>query len=476
MSLTKVSYSMIEAAPVNVADFGAVGDGVTDDTAAIQAAINSISEFQSGEIVFAPGKGYLVTDTISTNNRFLKISGNKAGLRIDASFTGTYVLEVINGLCTIEDLGINKGTAVVADGAIKVSGIRHRFNRVSVNDGTWVKCIHLIDCKESTFENIRIDNAPLTKTGTIFYLDYSVNNQITSCMLGYAQYGVFCSGVNHPTFSYRSEGLVFTDNITVFCDIAVRADAVTSLHVDNCVLDFCKLSGVSVANGITLFVSNTWIANESGSTSFAGIVAGSGFSGVNIHNNYFLANATGAGQDAFSSNATYLKATNNHIKDFNAGTINGSTSYVFGNTIQGSGTAFAGSAPVFTIGNGTFSVPNGFVIGSTTLPGQWNRNNIREYVDVKTGIAVTGAAENLLFSNYGGVPTMGHIYVQETGTSNYFIGVWYKQNVAATPVVTLLANSALTFSSANANGTVIMAGFTTPTSLKYTATIMAVHN
>lgn len=38
MSLTKVSYSMISGAPVSVNYFGAVGDGVTDDTAVIQAA------------------------------------------------------------------------------------------------------------------------------------------------------------------------------------------------------------------------------------------------------------------------------------------------------------------------------------------------------------------------------------------------------------------------------------------------------
>lgn len=42
MSLTKATYSMINGAPVNALDYGAVADGVSDNTAAIQTALSKI--------------------------------------------------------------------------------------------------------------------------------------------------------------------------------------------------------------------------------------------------------------------------------------------------------------------------------------------------------------------------------------------------------------------------------------------------
>lgn len=62
MSLTKVSYSMIDGALANVRDFGAVGDGVADDTAAIQAAIDSVNKLGT---VFFPNGTYKITDTLN---------------------------------------------------------------------------------------------------------------------------------------------------------------------------------------------------------------------------------------------------------------------------------------------------------------------------------------------------------------------------------------------------------------------------
>lgn len=59
MALTKVTYSMIDKAPVNVYDYGAKGDNTTDDSAAFQAAIAVCESTKrtlyipEGEYVFA---------------------------------------------------------------------------------------------------------------------------------------------------------------------------------------------------------------------------------------------------------------------------------------------------------------------------------------------------------------------------------------------------------------------------------------
>lgn len=62
MALTKASYSMISGAYINVLDYNAVGDGVADDTIAIQ---NAIDAAVGNQLVFFPAGIYKITDTIN---------------------------------------------------------------------------------------------------------------------------------------------------------------------------------------------------------------------------------------------------------------------------------------------------------------------------------------------------------------------------------------------------------------------------
>lgn len=93
MALTKVTYSMIEGAPISVLDYGAVGDGVADDTASIQSAIDALA-LQGGELVFPPGTYKITAPITKAFGDSLNIAIRGYGAKIDATAVST--LNVIN--------------------------------------------------------------------------------------------------------------------------------------------------------------------------------------------------------------------------------------------------------------------------------------------------------------------------------------------------------------------------------------------
>lgn len=73
MSLTKVSYSMINGAYVNVLDYGADPTGAVDSSAALQAAINAAA----GRVVYAPAGTYRINTQLTYNTTTVLSAGLK---------------------------------------------------------------------------------------------------------------------------------------------------------------------------------------------------------------------------------------------------------------------------------------------------------------------------------------------------------------------------------------------------------------
>ena len=144
---------------VSVKDFGAVGDGVTDDTAAIQAAIDSVATSASVTLtVNIPDGNYLVTDTIEVLKRNVYLVGqSEAGTKIKFRPSseipciemGTRTSYTLNlGITNLTVEGADpSGTSVGSHGILlntphfaTLENVRViRFNKPSVSNGIYIR-------------------------------------------------------------------------------------------------------------------------------------------------------------------------------------------------------------------------------------------------------------------------------------------------------------------------------------------------
>jgi hypothetical protein len=337
---------MITGAPVNVKDFGAAGDGSTDDYAAIQAAVDSIS---SSGTIFFPAGNYTISAHISIVNKAILIEGNNATITTTATSDYT-ILYVDSSNCTIQNLTFQKPSALSC-AAIDIKGDNHTLRNLNGgNNQIWSSFIYAEGVRQSQFSEIYCTNDTTNLTGSIFKFDYGVNNTISNCFIGFCQYGVYFTSVAHPTSSYHSEGFDISGLNCVYAQTAINGNYITQLSLVNSILDFCKYGGVWVTNGVSAIVSGNWIASDASSdASYIGVNCHVNYSGFLVSGNTFLANS--AFGQAINAASAYTRIIGNLFVDIPGGGGGSGSTTVIGNTYSGV------SATQFTIAGGVYIDP-----------------------------------------------------------------------------------------------------------------------
>jgi parallel beta-helix repeat protein len=172
MSLTKVSYSMIQGAEVNVLDFGAVGDGVANDTAAIQAAITSMA-VTGGNLVFPDGN-YKITSTVTLSsnvnyiaqgNAIITLAVTEIGLQIPNA--GTRI--TINGF-TISGVSSRAISSTIGGTCSRITIINNTISGATLAGAGYTSGVFLTNASDCVIENNSFSNNGVG-TGTVFSAD-----------------------------------------------------------------------------------------------------------------------------------------------------------------------------------------------------------------------------------------------------------------------------------------------------------------
>ncbi len=249
MSLTKVTYSMIQGAVANVKDFGATGDGTTNDTVAIQAAIDSLSA--TGGTVFFPTGEYRIARSIGTNDRWgvkvvnsnITLAGTGAGSKLRRFNTDISTLALAYPIVFVgtPDSNVAAATENVTIQNLKFIGenTRHSTSGSTIHD--FRNAIEVKNTKNLVVQNnlfTEIDSAVIYYQGpyesdevnVVFYnTTKSYNSKFidNSCIAN--AHAVFGRGIIHAIVWRGVDFCEVNRNYFEWCDDCVSGEGTYSL-------------------------------------------------------------------------------------------------------------------------------------------------------------------------------------------------------------------------------------------------------
>lgn len=142
---------------LNAEVWGAKGDGTTNDSTAINAAIAAIQSVKGGVILLTPGKTYAIANTLTISNNGVKIKGNAGG-------TNHHVITPPLSAPILKWTGATGSTAItilapfgsVSNGVLQgvgIEGVIIDGNNIATTDGLLIRSL-----SNGAFTDLRIRN------------------------------------------------------------------------------------------------------------------------------------------------------------------------------------------------------------------------------------------------------------------------------------------------------------------------------
>jgi hypothetical protein len=223
MSLTKVTYTMIEGSVANVLDFGADPTGVVDSLAAIDLALAS-----GAKQVYFPKGTYKTTATIDRPNT-VKMYGDGAFASTIVAYQNNSIIRtapaVLSGDAynSMEDMGVKNAPSFNSAIGIELQNLNQpSFKRIRIEQGPVIGMRHIF-VLNGEFEEITIVDC--TDVGLYVFgnvgLAEANNRNIFQCM----------------NMTYNDRGIVVDDTgglNNVFNDVAIEACTSYPVEISNC--------------------------------------------------------------------------------------------------------------------------------------------------------------------------------------------------------------------------------------------------
>ena len=229
---------------VTVKEFGATGDGTTDDTASIQLALNKIAN--GGTLIFPTGD-YKISAAMSiTLNGYVIIKGIGATITSIISDASTLGIFTITGASTYSvkfDGLVIKGTASVSGG---VSGVK------------------LISCKNSTIENC--ETRQLSGNGIFVDLgsDVTISNNV---LISNKTSGIYVTNTSNVLVDgnyVEDNGVLGSGNGYGITMATSTTAANKNIIISNnkCINPIRK--GIDIHSGIGVLIVGNYVVNSTG--------------------------------------------------------------------------------------------------------------------------------------------------------------------------------------------------------------------